>query len=314
MMRHLSIIVAILTLFVGCIKSSNAAMVPPGYISSVVAIGALQPVVDPGQPVQMGWVTFGTGFFYGKLVRDDPEPTRREYKIFLVTAKHVVQEYLLARKGDLQARVNPKETASKGQEFSIPSNPSPGTATWFFHPDEKIDVAIVPINFNELRNKGFDVTFFSSDLNTATSKKMLELGTSAGDGIFVLGFPMNLAGKERSYVIVRQGVIARLSELAEHASSTFMIDAFVFPGNSGGPVILKPEITSIQGTKNNGSALLIGMILSYQPYNDVAVSAQTKQPRVIFQENSGLAEVLPMDKIEETIEAWQKTFPDQDPK
>jgi hypothetical protein len=205
--------------------------------------------------------------------------------------------------------VNPKEAASKGQEFSIPNVPPTGAATWFFHPDNKVDVAIVRINFNELINKGFDVTFLAEDLNAANSKKILELGTSAGDGIFVLGFPMNLAGKERSYVIVRQGVIARIAELAEHASATFMIDAFVFPGNSGGPVILKPEIASIQGTKSNNSALLIGMILSYQPYNDIAVSAQTKQLRVVFQENSGLAEVLPIDRVDEAIEAWRKSFP-----
>jgi hypothetical protein len=38
-----------------------------------------------------------------------------------------------------------------------------------------------------------------------------------------------LAGLQRNYVIVRQGVIARISEMIEGASTTFMRDAFVFP-------------------------------------------------------------------------------------
>ena len=72
---------------------------------------------------------------------------------------------------------------------------------------------------------------------------------SAGDGVFVLGFPMNLAGVQRNHVIARQGVIARVSEMLDGASQTFMIDSFVFPGNSGGPVVLKPDVAAIGETK-----------------------------------------------------------------
>jgi hypothetical protein len=41
----------------------------------------------------MQWVTFGTGFFYGALAHDDPDPAKRLYETYLVTAKHVVEEY-----------------------------------------------------------------------------------------------------------------------------------------------------------------------------------------------------------------------------
>jgi len=118
---------------------------------------------------------------------------------------------------------------------------------------------------------------------------------------------MGFAGAQRNYVIVRQGAIARIGEMLDNASKSFMIDAFVFPGNSGGPVILKPELASITGTKNQNAAHLIGLVLSYKPYNDTAFSAQTRQARVIFQENSGLAEVLPTNYIQEAIEAWRST-------
>jgi hypothetical protein len=55
-------------------------------------------------------------------------------------------------------------------------------------------------------------------------------------------------------------------------SDAFLIDALVFPGNSGGPVVLRPEIVSINGTPPQNRSYLIGMVVSYQPYIDVAVS------------------------------------------
>jgi hypothetical protein len=116
---------------------------------------------------------------------------------------------------------------------------------------------------------------------------------------------MNLAGAQKNYVIVRQGCIARISDMIDGTSASFLLDAFIFPGNSGGPVILKPEMTAIGGTKAQANAFLIGIVRAYQPYSDIAVSQQTKQPRVIFQENSGLAEVLPIDYVDEAIRSWR---------
>ena len=75
------------------------------------------------------------------------------------------------------------------------------------------------------------------------------------------------------------------------------------PGTSGGPVINKPEIISITGTKSANQSNLIGIVKSYIPYQDIAVSKQTGRPRVIFEENSGLATVHPVDYIDEIIDA-----------
>jgi S1-C subfamily serine protease len=90
----------------------------------------------------------------------------------------------------------------------------------------------------------------------------------------------------------------------ETAASYFLIDAFVFPGNSGGPVVSVPNLNAIQGTKIQDHSHLIGVVRGYLPYNDVAISQQTGQVRMISQENSGLAEVLPMDYVDETIKAY----------
>ena len=98
--------------------------------------------------------------------------------------------------------------------------------------------------------------------------------------------------------------------LSPHEIATFLLDSFIFPGNSGGPVVSKPELVSIQGAKPAiTQAYLIGVVQGFRPYIDVAISSQTKRPRVTFEENSGLAEVIPAEYIQETINDFKKTNP-----
>ena len=75
------------------------------------------------------------------------------------------------------------------------------------------------------------------------------------------------------------------------------------PGNSGGPVVYVPSIklgedfTSLLINEQK----LIGIIASYIPYQEVAISPQTGRPRVIFEENPGLSEVIPAKAIKDLI-------------
>ncbi|MBA2589708.1 MAG: trypsin-like peptidase domain-containing protein [Alphaproteobacteria bacterium] len=293
------------SVILGLLQPARSAQIPQTYLDSVVALGSPLLVTKPDGTQETQWSTEGTGFFYATLVQDDPAPENRRYETYLVTAKHVVLGHLANQKSDLHVRLNPKDPGKPDQEFSLPNQPPAGTHGWFFHPNPTIDVAIVQVSFPFLREQGFDPPTFVNDANTAGSAKMKELGVSAGDGVFVLGFPMNLAGIKKNYVIVRQGNIARVNDMLDGAVSTFMIDSHVFPGNSGGPVVLKAEISSIQGTKAQANALLIGLVIAYVPYTDTAFSQQTGQARISFQENSGLAEVIPTDYIDQAITAWR---------
>ena len=87
----------------------------------------------------------------------------------------------------------------------------------------------------------------------------------------------------------------------------------VFPGNSGGPVFLRPETTALQGTNPHMASKLIGVVHAYLPYFDAAISQQTGRPRVIFEENSGLARVETVDGILEACSAaqaeWDRRYP-----
>lgn len=91
---------------------------------------------------------------------------------------------------------------------------------------------------------------------------MKELEITEGDFAYVLGFPMGIIGDKRNTVIVRSGSIARIRDALAKVNPIFLVDAFVFPGNSGGPVISKPDAISIQGTKSQDAAYLIGIVQS----------------------------------------------------
>lgn len=263
------------------------ALIPPFFLDCVVGIG-----ISNGKEKQ--WI--GTGFLFGNFIEKISE-TENRYDVFLVTNRHVLQNIQ-----NILIRFNPQDD-KPAKDYQIILNSS----NKIEHPNPNIDVAIVPINTNILKEEGMKFAFFTSDSNTFTKQNLIDIGTTEGDDIFVLGFPMGLIGTERQHVILRGGCIARIRDLFENRNTDYIVDALVFPGNSGGPVILKPEILNIEGTKVNNRAALIGIIKSYIPYQDTAVSIQTKRPRIIFEDNTGLSLVEPIDHVLETINEYQKT-------
>jgi len=281
-------------LFLASTVVCRAALLPPWALNTVVALGGDQCVPQPTGPSQCTWATEGTAFAYGYLIANDPDPLKRRYRVFLVTARHVVAEHT----GVFHVRMNPAAGGARGKEFDIPAQATAGP--WHFHGDESVDVAVLPVG--DLKHLGVDIQFIPNDIASEAVGHLKEDGISAGDGAFVLGFPMNLAGAQKNYTIVRNAIVARIDQLFDGTERTFLLDGFVFPGNSGGPVFSRPDAFSIEGTKAHNKSVLVGMVISYDPYQDIAISTQTKRPRVLFEENSGLTNVVPVDYIDQTIE------------
>lgn len=264
------------------------ALIPPFSFNCVVAIGTR----DSGKYPR--WV--GTGTLIGRFFRRQSDG-RSQYHIFIVTNKHVVE-----KQRSIVVRFNPL-AAKPARDFDISLLDKNGKTLWKEHPSETIDIAVIGINADFLIQENVRYDFFQSDSHLMPVAEMAEAGVSEGDFIYVLGFPMGIVDPDRQYVIARSGIIARLRDALEGHKKDFLIDAFIFPGNSGGPVIYKPEIISIEGTKSVAKPSLIGIVSGYLTYKDTAVSQQTGSPRVVFEENSGLAAVVPVDFVMETIEA-----------
>jgi len=265
-------------------------LIPSSFIDCVVALG-----VDT--PKGRRWVA--SGFLYGDFLEKVDEKQNR-YTVYLVTNRHVCNGTT-----KLYIRCNP-EGKEKAKEYAFSLVDDKGEPKWSGHPDPEIDVAAISVNIRLLREEKMQVSYYRSDIDVANRDKLIELGITEGDFAYALGFPMELIGGERNYVLVRSGTIARIRDALSKASNEFLLDAFIFPGNSGGPVISKPESLSIVGTKSQDKAYLIGIIKFYLPYQDIAVSLQTNEPRVIFAENSGLAGVIPVDFIQEAVQEESK--------
>jgi hypothetical protein len=93
-----------------------------------------------------------------------------------------------------------------------------------------------------------------------------------------------MSGTERNHVIARFGMIARLDDEILTGSRTFLIDASVFPGNSGAPVIVKPSSESLAGGRPIDQVYVIGMVRSMDWVREAAdvlagMATTPSQPR-----------------------------------
>jgi hypothetical protein len=264
------------------------ALIPPFFLDCVVAIG---------QRTASGVRWTASGFLYGQFQGPGPVEGQSYYRTYIVTNRHVLRdaENIMVRFNRLA------DEPAQALDIDLSQGPN-GQPVWFAHPNPDVDVAIMPINVELLREHGFQAEYFHGDAHAASRERMRDLGVSEGDNAFVLGFPMELAGEPRNYVVVRSGTVARVRDCLQGVTDSFLIDTPVFPGNSGGPVVVGPELVAIEGTRPVTAAYVIGVVAAYLPYTDHAVSAQTGRVRVVFEENSGLTVVYTVDQVEETID------------
>ena len=170
------------------------ALLPPGFLDMVVAIGALN---EDGGTV----VANATGTLVGWPVHKNEEGEQL-YRVFLVTNRHVVEDRDL-----FFVRFN---QGVNSKWYQVDLKDENGDALWHRHSDAQCDLAAVSLNPEALKAEGAEFGFFSSDKIWAYQAEMEATGIAAGDGVFVLGFPLGLAGTEKSYVIVRGGTLVAM--------------------------------------------------------------------------------------------------------
>lgn len=262
------------------------ALIPPKFLDAVIAIGK-----GGGEGIEPIWI--GTGFLYARPIVDSPD----RIHMFMVTNRHI-------------AEAAPNLTIAlniSGQEpklFRLRAENEKGKKLWIPHPDGKTDLAITHIEGKNLQEQGADLFAFHGVDATFRIDDFREQEICEGDRAYVLGYPLGVVAEGIMTPIARSAIIARVRDLKEGKADSFWIDANVFPGNSGGPVLLAPELTAITGTKSHRECRLIGVVQSFLPYVDEAVSRQTGRIRITFEDNSGLAPIIPVDRIEEVIDVW----------
>lgn len=262
---------------------------------SIIPTFFMEATVVLGIETQQGSVWRATGFIVGRYeatVNGD-----KRYTTYLITNRHVVQN-----SPQMIMQVN---GVAGIKQYSITLT-TPQQEVWYStHPEA--DVIAHSININPALAEGANIPFFHLDDHALTLQQMRDTGVCEGSLAYTLGFPVSIA---KDFVnsavkspVCRMGCISRVENVYHGAKNkSFLIDAITFPGNSGGPVISRPENISIIDTPYNGNANLIGIVSSYLPYQELLQSTQTQRIRMVNEENSGLTVVIPVDCIKEVVE------------
>ncbi|KKU43092.1 MAG: hypothetical protein UX61_C0031G0004 [Parcubacteria group bacterium GW2011_GWA2_46_7] len=248
------------------------SLLPNGYLNAVVSVEK-KVETQAGEPEKFR--SIASGFLVGFPTGQQNDKGDKFFRIFLISNRHVFKD-----QKEVWLKFN---HASGSKRYLLPLTDEKNNQLWETHSDKDVDVGVIPIAVNKLQEDGVEFAWIAEDL-FAYLDKIKELGITQGDEMFVLGFPMGIAGEEKKYVIVKGGIISRLDDEIIKSTKTFLVDSSVFPGNSGGPVILKPAIVSIDGTSPVNRAYLLGLVKGYIPYEEIAYSLQSDppQPRIKF--------------------------------
>jgi hypothetical protein len=269
------------------------ALIPPKYLNALVSIEK----EGKDKNGATAYFPIASGFFFGSSleIKDDDGNTR--YIVFLVTNRHVFEEADGTPIPQVFMRLNDQAGA---KHYPLPLVDEKGEVLWLKHPNTEVDLAMMPLRGKKFLEEKIDYFFFTEENRSFLAKDFDKQGISPGHGVYVLGFPMGIRGENKNLIIVRQGIISRVDDevLSHHY---FYIDTAAFPGNSGGPVISKPEVVAIEGTTSSSEARLIGVISSGEVYSDTAVSLQTGRPRITFEEQTGIVRIVPVESILEII-------------
>src|SRR5260221_1484539 len=189
---------------------------------STVALGTAQR--EGGKP---HFAAIATGVIVGSV------PGQK--RPWLVTAKHVFYNpsenwepsYILVRFSWFETR---KVDEYLGVAVALKHN---GRRTWVAHPDPDVDLAYVPLNVTpqEAGKSELQAIVLSQFASPA------EVYEAAP--VLVLGYPAAVGAGFQVRALLRQGVIAWVSPDKPEAKP-FLIDANIFPGNSGGPPLFLP--------------------------------------------------------------------------
>ncbi len=259
---------------------------------TVIAIGELDK--------QKRFVCNATGFLVGFLAKKSKDPKKRTYHIFILTNRHVFEG-----KNDVYLRFNKRN--GKSEIVLQPLFFSNKTSRWLADKNNKVDLALLKVNPQILTEHNIDFAFFNEE-TFAYQKKFGEVGIAVGDEVYILGFPMGFAGDIQNSSYVKAGIISRFDRELLQIYKAFFVDSSIFPGNSGGPVILKPTNIALPNTKPVTSFYLLGAVSGFLSYGEELWSHQTNPPSVVSleREHSGLSFVVPMDYAKKIFNRWIK--------
>jgi len=217
---------------------------------------------------------------------------------YLVTAKHVA-EGLKSAGGDACLRVN----KGKVGQFNLGTMDLPiPTEGWLFHADPRVDLALLPLGFEEALQDGDKIfRFFKLKIDRLVDTRPSEMQwppLEAEDVLFI-AMTSQFQGMGGNLPTVRRGSIALVTdELLEGKygpAQYYVIEGQVYPGNSGSPVWVYYQ----------GGLVMLGvLVFSYPTEEEIKKSLQGG---IDVYHNFGLSLVVPIEKAVEIVHSKEET-------
>jgi V8-like Glu-specific endopeptidase len=205
-------------------------------------------------------------------------------KVVLTTAKHVVEN---AREIELQVPfVDTNNVIIETRKFSVPLYKD--SVRLFYTPERHLDLALIFIDKQKLQTAHDVIRYSSFTYSGYTEMKHLVVGQS----VLFAGYPLGLTINQTN-PLLRKGIIAGIDTLKD----IIYLDADAFGGSSGSPVFINYDspihFEFLQSTKQ----ILVGVISAYIPFQKRFRNLETGRIEMVQTENSGIAEVVPAEKI-----------------
>lgn len=256
--------------------------IAPNYFNSVVPFQC--------NDEENGRGRLGTGFLIGKPIKYEPDGTRK-FLLFIVTCEHVLHSMT-----SVESQLTGLFAGKVPVQFELKNGD--GTNRWITPSDESADVAVLPVDGNTFEKSGAMCNFLKPEDMLEISQMRSHL-LGEGTTVYILGYPGSFNEFNLERPIVRTGAVAVYPRVNDNMD--FLVDAFVFPGNSGGPVLARIE--NGNGTPYVGyDTRLIGIVSSHFLEEKTAIDPDTGLASVAFPMHSGLTVVYPVDTILEAVD------------
>lgn len=257
------------------------SLIPKQFINSVIFITGEY----NGTPINSA-----TGFLIGRLVEDNL------YHLYLVTNKHVIKNI-----NQLNLRMVDKNTQNFIQVpvklFNDKNEPN-----FYLNFNEEIDVCVIELPDEYINDDKIDINFINIDEDSMISNELIENDYTEGSLIYMLGFPMGTFDIGSLKPISRLGSIARISKSEILNSHCALADIQNFKGNSGSPILIRPELMRLNGTKPLEKIALIGVVSGFVPFKNNLKTKDDQVTEFYIDENSGLAVFIPIEYVIEIID------------
>lgn len=227
------------------------------------------------------------GFFC--RARSSLKPSRE--RLFLVTNVHLLTQDFEGLEVLFRGR-----DGTNPVEYSVTSRTDAGPDTWYV--DRRHDLAVLPLDVQCLPQEQIRYLSFDLDAEALTIRDLWRRGISEGAEGLLIGFAPARQYPRAEAPLVRSAIVAGIPKRAR-PNRLFLMEGIGLSGNSGSPVILKPD----SRTRGVLDTKAMGMLIGVSSHGgSPATIVRADEERIEALEGIGVLQVVPVDVLRRLVQ------------